>query len=193
MDDIVKAALIKWPAVPHCCGWLGLDRNGHWYLRDAHAQASGAFTGAAGAASPASKGTRLQHDKLIAFIQRNYAADAAGQWYFQNGPQRVYVELEATPYIWRLQPDGCVLSHTGAVATVHKCLLDEAGWLYLLSDLGLGLVHSADMALAADAVQAGRWRPEAVGAAELPTLFGYVKSPHSRQDDRADRSSNGGG
>lgn len=41
-----------------------------------------------------SKGTLLQHDKLIDFIGRNYEADAQGQWIFQNGPQRVYVELE---------------------------------------------------------------------------------------------------
>jgi hypothetical protein len=33
----------------------------------------------------------------VNFIQRNYDHDAQGQWFFQNGPQRVYVELEATP------------------------------------------------------------------------------------------------
>ena len=25
MDEIVKAALKKWPNVPHCHGWLALD------------------------------------------------------------------------------------------------------------------------------------------------------------------------
>jgi hypothetical protein len=44
------------------------------------------------------KGSLLQHEKLIDFIQRNYESDAQGQWFFQNGPQRVYVELEATPW-----------------------------------------------------------------------------------------------
>ena len=33
------------------------------------------------------------------------------------------------------------------------CLLDEAGRLYLVTDLGAGLVHTADMALAAEAVE----------------------------------------
>ena len=34
MDEIVKAALRKWPTVPHCYGWLALDARGDWYLRD---------------------------------------------------------------------------------------------------------------------------------------------------------------
>ena len=52
------------------------------------------------------KGSRIDHDKLLAFIGRNYASDDRGAWFFQNGPQRVYVELECTHWVWRLQPDG---------------------------------------------------------------------------------------
>jgi Protein of unknown function (DUF2946) len=171
MDDIVKAAMAKWPNVPDCFGWLGLDARGNWYMRDDRVQAGGAF--------PASKGSLLQHDKLIEFIQRNYAPDGAGRWYFQNGPQRVYVELEATPWIWRLQPDGSVLSHTGTRVVVQETLLDESGKLYLVTDLGLGLVHSADMALAAEQVEEGVWTPRAVVAAALPERGGFVRSPQS--------------
>ena len=40
MDDIVKQALAKWPNVPDCYGWLGLDARGHWYLRDDAVQAA---------------------------------------------------------------------------------------------------------------------------------------------------------
>jgi len=169
MDEIVKAALAKWPNVPHCHGWLGLDARGQWYMRDDRTQAAGPF--------PQSKGSLLRHDKLVAFIHRNYLADGQGQWYFQNGPQRVYVELEATPYVWRLQPDGGVLAHTGEPARVLSSCVDEAGHLYLHTDLGFGLVHSADMALAADRVEAGEWQPQAVQAAELPARHGYVRSP----------------
>ena len=43
MDDIVKAALAKWPNVPHCHGWLGLDARGQWYMRDDQTQAAGVF------------------------------------------------------------------------------------------------------------------------------------------------------
>ena len=57
------------------------------------AQAAGTF--------PQSRGSLLRHEKLIEFIHRNYEHDAQGQWFFQNGPQRVYVELQATPWIWR--------------------------------------------------------------------------------------------
>jgi hypothetical protein len=173
MDDIVKAALAKWPNVPHCHGWLGLDARGQWYMRDDRAQAAGPF--------PQSKGSLLRHDKLVAFIHRNYLADDEGQWYFQNGPQRVYVELEATPQVWRLQPDGRVLAHTGAPAQVRSSWVDEAGHLYLETDIGFGLVHSADMALAADRVEAGDWSPQDVRAAELPARYGYVMSPEAKK------------
>jgi hypothetical protein len=106
MDEIVKQAMIKWPNVPDCFGWLGLDARGNWYMRDDKAQAAGPFAGGQSDA----KGSRLQHEKLIAFIERNYAGDEQGRWYFQNGPQRVYVELEVTPWVWRLQPDFSVKS-----------------------------------------------------------------------------------
>jgi hypothetical protein len=173
MDDIVKAAMAKWPNVPNCFGWLGLDARGQWYMRDDRVQAAGNFQQA--------RGSLLQHEKLIDFIHRNYAADERGQWYFQNGPQRVYVELEITPWIWRLQPDGGVLGHTGLATQVQDVLLDEQGHLYLVTDLGFGLVHSADMALAADAVDAGRWVPREVRADDLPARFGYVPSPQALQ------------
>lgn len=169
MDAIVQAALKKWPNVPHCYGWLALDARGNWYMRDERIQHAGPF--------PQVKGSRIDHDKLRAFIERNYAADDTGCWFFQNGPQRVYVELEATPWVWRLQPDGRVLTHTGLPATVQSSWLDEAGHLYLLTDLGVGLVHTADMGLAADAVEQGRWAPEALAADSLALRFGFVRHP----------------
>ena len=174
MDDIVKAALAKWPNVPACHGWLALDARGDWYMRDERTQAAGPF--------PQVKGSRVQHDKLLAFIGRNYAADGAGAWFFQNGPQRVYVVLEATPWVWRLQRagDGWVThSHTGLPAQVQGSGLDEAGRLYLFTDLGCGIVHSQDMHLAAEAVEAGVWQPEDVRAAELPDRFGFIRQPRA--------------
>ena len=169
MDDIVRQAIAKWPHVPHCYGWLGLDARGGWYMRDDRVQAQGPF--------PQAKGSLLRHDKLIEFIHRNYECDAQGQWFFQNGPQRVYVELEVAPWVWRLGEDGSVEAHTGRLADVRGCYLDEKGHLYLDTDLGLGLVHSLDMGLAADAVEAGRWQPEAVESMSLPQRFGFVCSP----------------
>lgn len=178
MDDIIKAALAKWPNVPHCYGWLGLDMRGHWYMRDDRTQTAGPFAFGSAGASPASKGSLLQDGKLIEFIHRNYAADEQGQWFFQNGPQRVYVELENTPFIWQLQPDGRILAHTGDEAgEVTRSLLDEQGRLYLVTALGLGLVHSRDMVQAGDAVENGRWHPEPIQSASLPGTWHFVRSP----------------
>lgn len=177
MDAIVLQAMAKWPNVPECHGWLGLSAQGDWYLRDAQAQACGGFA----SGQPGARGSRIEHAGLIAFIGRNYACDAGGRWFFQNGPQRVFVELQATPWIWRIEADGAVLSHTGLAASVREVLLDESGLLYLATDLGLGLVHSRDMLLAASAVEQGLWSPQPVLAADLSTRFGFVASPeHAR-------------
>lgn len=174
MDEIVKAALKKWPAVPACHGWLGLDARGDWYMRDDRVQAAGPF--------PQVKGSRLLHDKLREFIHRNYLPDADGAWLFQNGPQRVYVELEAAPLVWGVERDGAagyrVQAHTGAAAgAVRSAWLDEHGRLFLDTAAGFGLVRSMDMDAAADAVVSGRWTPQPARFDELPQRFGYRLSP----------------
>ena len=174
MDDIVKAALKKWPNVPDVRGWLGLDARGEWWLRDERAQAAGAF--------PQVKGSRIEHEGLRDFIGRNYEADAAGCWFFQNGPQRVYVELEAAPWVWRLQGDAAsprLASHTGAQARFESAWVDEDERLFLATDLGLGLVHTLDMDAAADAIEAGTWTPARATHAELLRRFGVQPHPAS--------------
>ena len=183
MDDIVRQAIAKWPNVPDCYGWLGLDARGNWYLRDDQAQAAGPFATPAEGGTPASKGSLLTHAKLIDFIARNYESDASGQWFFQNGPQRVYVELEAAPLVWRVDPERgwAVTAHTGQIGRIQHCVLDELGRLYLDTDLGFGLVHSQDIVHAAEAVEQGLWVPAEVLAADLPARFGYVRSPKARQ------------
>jgi hypothetical protein len=176
MDDIVRQAIAKWPNVPACYGWLGLDARGNWYMRDDQAQAAGPFAGGPVEA----RGSLLKHDKLIDFIARNYESDPAGRWFFQNGPQRVFVELEATPYIWRISRDFSITSHTGIAARPQRCVLDEEGRLYLEADAGFGLVHTQDMTVAADAVEQGLWVPQALASSDLQTRFGYVRSPASK-------------
>lgn len=182
MDDIVKAALAKWPNVPDCYGWLGLDSRGQWFMRDDRAQAAGPFAGALNgrAASAASKGSLLRHDKLIDFIGRNYESDAEGQWFFQNGPQRVYVELELTPWVWRVGGVGGLHSHTGRVAVVQAVFVDEAGHVLIDTDLGVGLVHTQDVWRAADLIEQGHWpEPTELSAASLPARFGFNRSPQA--------------
>ena len=172
MDDIVKAALKKWPNVPDVRGWLGLDARGDWWLRDERAQAAGPF--------PQVKGSRIEHEGLRDFICRNYEHDAKGCWFFQNGPQRVYVELEAAPWVWRLQGDAVaprLEAHTGASARAESAWLDEAERLFLAADLGLGIVHTLDMEAAADAIDAGTWKPTRSTLADLLQRFGVQPHP----------------
>ncbi|MFV0681466.1 DUF2946 family protein [Ottowia sp.] len=177
MDDIVKQAMAKWPNVPHCYGWLGLGARGNWYLRDTQTQALGRFDSGV----PGAKGALLEHRKLIDFIHRNYGVDTHGRWYFQNGPQRVFVELEVTPWIWRMASDGRVTAHTGVpINDVRDVLLDEQGRLFLATELGLGLVHTQDMTLAAHEVEQGRWQPREVRSAHLAQRFAFVVSPQTQ-------------
>ena len=62
-------AIVRWPDVPACYGWLSLDRRGEWRLQ----------------------GERITHGGLIAFINRQYGCDDSGCWFVRNGPQRVFV------------------------------------------------------------------------------------------------------
>ena len=174
MDDIVKAALKKWPNVPACYDWLALDARGQWFMRDERVQAAGPF--------PQVKGSRIEHEKLREFIHRNYEADEHGAWYFQNGPQRVYVTLEAAPWIWRVMdtPAHPVLSHTGREARVVRVWLDESDRLYLETDIGFGLVHSLDVGSAAAALETNAWgvgEPGVMAFDEMPRRLGFVRAP----------------
>lgn len=179
MDDIVKAALAKWPNVPACYGWLGLDARGQWWMRDERVQLLGSFQDGCEQGDAAIKGSRLQHDKLIAFIERNYGVDAEGLAWFQNGPQRVYVELQAAPYIWRVDETAALSSPLlAAVGAPLATLVDELGHLYLHTPQGLGIVHSQDMLHAANALERGAWpAPTEANAAALPQQFAFVRSP----------------
>jgi len=176
MDAIVEAALRKWPNVPHCYGWLALDARGDWYMRDERIQAAGPF--------PRVKGSRIDHAKLREFIARNYAADARGQWYFQNGPQRVYVQLEAAPFVWRIAdaPGWPLTSHNELAAHLAAVWIDDAGRLFLETEIGFGIVHTQDMGLAALAVEAGAWHPAQMAFAAMPQRFGYALVPHPDAD-----------
>ena len=164
MDDIVEAALRKWPNVPDCRGWLALDARGRWWMRDAQAQAAGPF--------PQIKGSEVIHDRLRGFIGRNYLShtdgDGAVRWYFQNGPQRVWVELEAAPWVVRVQRiagGGFGLqTHTeAAIGAVEQAMLDEHGRLFVdfrrpdSPTSQFGLIHSLDVEAAADALERLGW------------------------------------
>jgi hypothetical protein len=127
MDPIVIQAMAKWPDVPNVYGWLQLDRRGNWLI----------------------KGDRIANAGVTAFIGRNYAADERGRWFFQNGPQRVFVTLEYAPFVIATAGANAasLLTHTGqAVERVTGAWLDETDSLLLRWSGGPGLVSDRDLA-----------------------------------------------
>ena len=173
MDEIVLRAQARWPDVPDVYGWLALDRRGDWLIK----AAGGSFG-------------RITNAAVAEFIGRNYAADGAGRWYFQNGPQRVFVALDYTPWVWRLDDSGeRLVAHTGAEAgAIRAAFLDESGALLVESALGIGVVCDRDLSgLAqrildvngrADCILLGsRIRIEPIAAADVPGRFGFVPHP----------------
>ena len=142
MDDIVKQAMAKWPNVPHCYGWLALDARGAWRMRDERAQHLNLA------------GDKVTQPKLLGFINRNYGADAHGCWYFQNGPQRVYLNLEATPFIVRTDPEQGLLLHTGApFGMPERAFLTEQGELLLEGGGKVAQFDDRDVAQLMEAIE----------------------------------------
>ena len=111
--------------------------------------------------------------------------DARGCWFFQNGPQRVYVELETSPVVWRLDAQRQVQAPNGEVVQATQCLTDEAGHVYLLASWQgqpvLGLVHSLDVPAVAQALEQGAWPLESVTAQVLAQRCPFVRSPQALQ------------
>jgi hypothetical protein len=125
MDDSVLAAIARWPNVPSVFGWLQLTARGQWRIR----------------------GESIGNAAIREFIGRNYAHDTAGRWYFQNGPQRVFVELEVTPWIVRIDAGGALSMHTGqSPAVLRSAALLDDGRFVLDTDLGAALVDDRDSA-----------------------------------------------
>jgi hypothetical protein len=117
----------KWPDVPNVYGWLQLDRRGSWLI----------------------KGNRIANAGVTAFIGRNYAADERGRWFFQNGPQRVFVTLEYTPFVVNTASDAsrALETHIGqSIAKISGAWVDETGSLLLRWATGLGVLNDRDLA-----------------------------------------------
>ena len=135
MDDIVKQAMAKWPNVPHCYGWLRLDARGVFRMCDEVAQKN------------ATAGDPIRHASLLAFIYRNYASDEHGAWFFQNGPQRVYVDLETTPFIARTDTQENFVTQDGlALKDIHTVWLSDQGSLLFQNATQVAMLDDRDIA-----------------------------------------------
>lgn len=151
MDESTLRALAKWPDVPDVFGWLRLDKRGQWRLKD----------------------EIVRHAGLIAFLGRNYECDAHGRWFVQNGPQRVYVALDYTPWVIRIVGIGensQLETHTGvALKTLTAALLDDEGQLLIESEHGIGVIADKDLPTMLEAIQ--NQRNEPASETELLTLM----------------------
>ena len=62
-------------------------------------------------------------------------------------------------------------------AQVRGVWLDEAGRIFLDTDIGFGLVHTLDTALAADAIETQAWPLRELPFAQMPARFGFRLNP----------------
>jgi hypothetical protein len=141
MDDQVRQAMARWPNVPAVHGWLRLDRRGRWMLVD---RGVAGFDEAVHGA-----GSEITSPPIIDFIGRNYQSDAQGRWYWQNGPQRVYVDLDLAPILLRVMgevPTQSLITHTGyPVERIERATSDGQGNLWLLTEHGPGCIDDRDL------------------------------------------------
>lgn len=162
VDDAVLRSLARWPDVADVYGWLLLDRRGEWRLRVHSAQ-------------PGFE--RIGNRALREFICRNYAPDARGCWYFQNGPQKVYVRLAYAPLVVRMETTG-LTDHCGrAFGEPRGMWQDEEGSVLLLGDRGLGLLDDRDLAAFSARTGDNLLGLPVVTRAAAPGHFGYVQDP----------------
>jgi hypothetical protein len=128
-DEAVVRAMEKWPDVPECFGWLSLTRRGAWHI----------------------KGDLIEHARAVEFLGRHYRGDDQGRWFVQNGPQRVFIALDYTPWVFRFDAHSGFSSHTGIPCNdISDAFEDDEGNVLLTCGLGVGLVDDRDLAALSD-------------------------------------------
>lgn len=117
------SGIARWPNVPACYEWLSLDRRGDWRLQ----------------------GERVTHRGLIEFMSRQYTSDADGNWFVQNGPQRVFVDLAYTPWIFRREGEALASQAGRPAGAIHAVFLDDEGSILVEAEAGIGLLDDRDL------------------------------------------------
>ncbi|MBU6285413.1 MAG: DUF2946 family protein [Proteobacteria bacterium] len=172
MDDVVQSAMKRWPEVPAVFGWLRLDARGQWHLIQRDAPGFDPLLH--------QRGEPITSPAMIDFIGRNYEGDREGRWFWQNGPQRVYVNLDAAPLILRVLESNQhankhrLVTHTGYLIDqiIDPCV-DDQGRIFLCSELGPGMIHDLDLAqLRLDALP---------GESAAPWLWQWDSEVHGKQ------------
>ena len=150
MDEIVARSMARWPDVPAVYGWLELDRRGGWRI----------------------KGERIGNAALREFIGRNYLRDERGCWFFQNGPQRVFVSLAYTPLV--VHYDGeALLDHCAQPFSPSNFLQDEEGSVLVEGERGIALLDDRDLERLAERADS---LPR-IRRGDVAQRFGFVAEP----------------
>ena len=119
-----------------------LDRRGNWLI----------------------KGSRIGNAALRDIIGRNYQPDEDGRWYFQNGPQRVYVGLAYTPLVVHYEGDKLV-DQRNRPFRPEAALEDDEGSVLLQGEGTVALLDDRDLVRFADSAStAGRIERAAVAS-----------------------------
>ncbi len=150
MDEIVALSMAKWPNVPAVYGWLQLDRRGNWRI----------------------KGERISNLALREFIGRNYQSDERGCWFFQNGPQRVFVDLAYTPLVVHYEGEA-LADHCGRPFASTGFLQDEEGSVLVEGGHGIALLDDRDLQHLSELVQS----PSVIRRGEVAGRYGFVAEP----------------
>lgn len=150
MDALVARSMAKWPDVPAVYGWLALDRRGNWRI----------------------KGERVLHAGLRDFIARNYQADERGRWYFQNGPQRVFVALAYTPLVVHHEGEA-LLDQCGERVVPSAAYLDDEGSVLIEGGRAIALLDDRDLERYAGHAE----RLPRLAQQEVPGRFGFLREP----------------
>src|SRR5687767_7053595 len=150
MDEIVARSIAKWPNVPAVYGWLELDRRGNWLI----------------------KGSRIGNPALREFIGRNYGADERGCWFFQNGPQRVFVKLAYTPLVVHHEGERLV-DHCARPFASRNVFQDDEGSVLIEGEHGVALLDDRDLERYADSAE----RLPTIRRADVEGLFHFVSDP----------------
>lgn len=184
--------MVLWPNVPDVYGWLSLSSRGIWHL---HPDGQGwnfmappgekPCKAPSGCGNPPADppGTPITNPQFIAFINRNYAPDDIGRWYFQNGPQRVYVRLDAAPWIIHTEHDAQgrvrLLTHAqSGYGPVRQWLTDEDGRLYTQAPQGAGLIDGRDMLEVADNLLRNINDVRKCSSREIERILNFIRRPH---------------
>ena len=153
----------KWPNVPDVYNWLELDNRGNWCI----------------------KNEKISHKGLIKFINDHYSSDDKGRWFFQNGPQRVFVKLHSTPFILSIALNDDVIyfktQTNQVIQQIEQFWLDNNGRLLLSWDQYLGLLSDRDLSMMSDYIVPvnanGQQEFDQISGLDIPSSFSENKIP----------------